>query len=82
MNNNVKSGKIAFRIGQGTIHCCNFNGVFFLDIKTFMEDVIKGVLKWSEDAKAFPHVIKNLSLLINITNIDPSGGKRIGTYIC
>lgn len=81
MNTNVKSGKIAFRIGTGTFHCCNFGGVFFLDIKTFMEDLIQAVFKWIEETKDILHVIQNFSQIIKTTNLDPSGANRSGTYI-
>lgn len=81
MNYSLKSGKIAFRIGAGTFHCCNFEGTFYLDIKMFMDDVISGVLKWIEDTKTDNNVILNKSRMIKISNVSPSGN-RPGTYIC
>ena len=41
LDTSVKSGKIAFRIGPGKVHMCNFNGMYYLDIENFMNDVIE-----------------------------------------
>ena len=80
MNRNVKSGKIAFRIGKGTFHCCNFEGVYYLDIKTFMEDLINAVLKWMNESREDPDFKKNYSHMIKTTNVPPTIN-RPGTYI-
>ena len=82
MNSNVKSGKISFRIGPGTFHRCNFEGIYYLDIKIFMEDVIKGVLKWRKDTENSPHVQINYNQMIKIVTILPEMGGRPGIYVC
>jgi hypothetical protein len=82
MDRTVKSGKIAFAIGGSRIHMCNFGGVYYLDIQTFMEDVISGVERWTDDVRNVPHVEENRHKMVKVRNYDPGhgiGGK--GQYI-
>lgn len=82
INRSVKSGKIAFAIGGTTIHKCNFGGVYYLDIETFMEDVITGVERWTYDVRNVPHVEENRNKIVKVHNYDLGhgiGGK--GRYI-
>ena len=82
MDDSVKSGKIAFAIGGSRIHMCNFGGVYYLDIQTFMEDVISGVERWTDDVRNVTHVEENRKKMVKVSNYDPGhgiGGK--GKYI-
>ena len=81
MDDTVKSGKIAFRMGATKVHMCNFNGVYYLDIETFMEDVISGVERWTDDARNLPHVEENRKRIVKVLNYDPGHGIGNGTYI-
>lgn len=81
MDTSVKSGRIAFRVGPGKVHMCNFGGVYYLDIQTFMEDVIKGVEEWLDDVGNSPHVQHNLARTVKVLNHDPGHGIGNGTYI-
>lgn len=76
-----KNGIIAFSIGSATIHCCNFEGVYFLDIGRFMEDVINAVERWIDDTFEESYVQDNLNQMIKITMEDPSKSGRNGLYI-
>jgi hypothetical protein len=77
----VKSGKIAFRTGPSKVHKCNFGGVYYLDIETFMEDVISGVERWTDDVRNVPHVEENRKKIVKVLNYDPGHGIGNGTYI-
>ena len=78
----IKSGKIAFAIGGNTIHMCNFGGVYYLDIQTFMEDVISGVERWTDDVRNVPHVEENRKKMVKVHKHDPGHGiGGIGPYI-
>ena len=82
MDDTVKSGKIAFAIERSRIHMCNFGGVYYLDIETFMEDVISAAERWTNDTANIPHVEENRKKIVKVLNYDPGhgiGGK--GTYI-
>jgi len=81
MDPTVKSGRIAFRTATGKVHMCNFGGVYYLDIETFMEDVISGVENWTRDVQDMPHVKENLKKTIQVLNYDPGHGIGHGTYI-
>jgi|GEM_PF-6414741 len=81
MDDTVKSGKIAFRMGPGKVHMCNFGGVYYLDIETFMEDVISGVERWTDDVRNLTHVEENLKKIVKVLNYDPGHGVGNGTYI-
>ena len=81
MDPTVKSGKIAFRTGTSKVHMCNFSGVYYLDIETFMEDVISGVERWTDDVKNVPHVVENRKKVVKVLNYDPGHGIGNGTYI-
>ncbi len=81
MDSEVKSGKIAFRVGPGKVHMCNFSGIYYLDIETFMEDVIAGVEKWTIDVKGVVHVEENRKKMVKLLNYDPGKGIGNGTYI-
>ena len=77
----VKSGRVAFRTATGKVHMCNFGGVYYLDIETFMEDVISAVENWARDVQATPHVKENLKKTVQVLNYDPGQGIGHGTYI-
>jgi len=77
----VKSGKIAFRTATSKVHMCNFSGVYYLDIETFMEDVISGAERWTDDVKNVPHVEENRKKILKVLNYDPGHGVGNGTYI-
>jgi len=81
VNKTVKSGKLAFYIGPAKVHMCNFNGVYYLDIETFMNDVIKGVKKWIKDTEDLSFVKKNKKRMIKIVDYDPGGGIGKGKFI-
>lgn len=81
MDRTVKSGKIAFRTGTTKVHMCNFGGVYYLDIETFMEDVISGAERWTDDVKNVPHVEANRKKMVKVLNYDPGHGIGNGTYI-
>ena len=81
MDSEVKSGEIAFRLGPGKVHMCNFSGIYYLDIKTFMEDVIAGVEKWTIDVKGVVHIEENRKKMVKFRNYDPGKGVGNGTYI-
>lgn len=81
MDDTVKSGKIAFRTGATKVHMCNFNGVYYLDIETFMEDVINGVEKWTHDVRNLAHVEENRKKMVKVLNYDPGQGIGNGIYI-
>ena len=81
MDPTVKSGKIAFRTSTSKVHMCNFSGVYYLDIETFMENVISGVERWTDDVKNVPHVEENRKKIIKVLNYDPGHGIGNGTYI-
>lgn len=82
MDRSVKSGKIAFCTGTNKVHKCNSGGIYYLDIETFMEDVISGVERWTNDVRNVPHVETNRNKIVKVLNYDPGrliGGS--GTYI-
>jgi hypothetical protein len=81
IDNQVKSGKVAFRLGPGKVHKCISNGLYYLDIEIFMEDVITAVTEWEKENRDNPVVIRNKSKMMKIIDHDP--GKMIGngTYI-
>ena len=81
MDDTVKSGKIAFRIRSGAVHRCNFHGIYYLDIETFMEDVISAVEKWTDDVRNLAHVEENRKKMVKIHNYAPGHGIGNGTYI-
>ncbi len=81
IDHTVKSGKIAFRTGTSKVHMCNFSGVYYLDIETFMEDVISGVERWTDDVRNVPHVEENRKKIVKVLNYDPGHGIGNGTYI-
>ncbi|MFC2010770.1 hypothetical protein ACFLUR_00560 [Chloroflexota bacterium] len=81
MDSTVKSGAIAFRVGPGKVHMCNFSGIYYLDIETFMEDVIAGVKIWTIDVKDVVHVKENREKMVKILNYDPGKGIGNGIYI-
>ena len=81
MDDTVKSGKIAFGLHSSKIHMCNFGGVYYLDIKTFMEDVISGVEEWTDDVRNLPHVEENRKKMVKVLNYDPGHGTGNGTYM-
>ena len=65
-----------------TIHMCNFGGVYYLDIQTFMEDVISGVERWTDDVRNVPHVEENRKKMVKVHKHDPGHGiGGMGTYI-
>ncbi|MFC1956636.1 hypothetical protein ACFLWZ_09040 [Chloroflexota bacterium] len=74
MDSKVKSGRIAFSVGQGQVHKCNFGRIYYLDIETFMEDVIKGVDNWLTDVKGIAHVKENRKKMVKILNYDLGHG--------
>jgi hypothetical protein len=74
LNKKVKTGKIAFHVGAVKIHCCNSNGVYFLDIELFMNDVITAVKSWIIDTQNVEHVQGNLSKIIQMRSKRPSFG--------
>src|SRR4030042_1718115 len=71
MDSSVKSGKLAFAIDGNRIHMCNFGGVYYLDIERFMEEVISGVERWTNDVRNVPHVQENLNRIVKVQNHDP-----------
>jgi len=74
MDHTVKSGKIAFAIEGNTIHRCNFGGVYYLDIQTFMEDVISATERWTNDTANLPHVEENRKKMVKVRDYDPGHG--------
>jgi hypothetical protein len=81
MDPTVKSGKIAFRTGPSKVHMFNSGGVYYLDIETFMEDVISALERWTDDVKNVPHVEENRKKIVKVLNYDPGHGIGNGTYI-
>jgi len=63
-NYTVKTGKIVFTAGPGSIHRSNSMGIYYLDIHKFMKEVIDGVAKWFEEVKLEQHVNQNIMKLI------------------
>jgi len=69
---------MVFSIGGSTIHNCASKNIFYyLDIKTFMNDVISGVYKWLDDNQGIPHIEENFKKMIKITDRDP--GEFVGS---
>ena len=66
--------KIAFAIEGNTIHRCNFGGVYYLDIQTFMEDVISATERWTNDTANLPHVEENRKKMVKVRDYDPGHG--------
>jgi len=81
MDDTVKSGKIAFRVGPGKVHEFNSRGVYYLDIETFMQDVISGVEKWTGDVRNLAHIEENRKKMVKVLNYDPGQGIGNGIYI-
>lgn len=63
-NYTIKTGKIVFTAGPGSIHRSNSMGIYYLDIFEFMKEVINGIVKWLEEVKSEQHVIQNTMKLI------------------
>lgn len=70
----VKTGKIAFHVEGSKIHCSNGNGVYYLDIENFMNDVIHAVQDWLTEKIDEPHVQVNLSKTIALHKDPPNMG--------
>lgn len=81
LDRNIKSGVIAFRIPPGTIHRCNLERVYYIDIEIFMSDLIEAVEEWLEETSKTDYVESNLRNMIKITTTPPGNSKRSGTYI-
>lgn len=78
-----ESQKMVFSISGGSIHNCASKNIFYyLDIKTFMNDVISGAYNWLDDNQGVLHIEENFKKMIKIADRDPGGFTGgIGPYI-
>lgn len=67
--------RILFCIDNAQIHKCKSDCdgyyYYYLDIKIFMEDVIKGVKEWYQELGEENHVKENIDMMIKKRNQDP-----------
>jgi len=79
----VKLGSVVFMINPRgvSVHKCNFNGFYYLDIETFMNDVISGVYKNIQEKKDDPIFNANKEKMIKITDKDPGRGIGKGLFM-
>jgi hypothetical protein len=75
-----KSGSVAFSLGPGIMHKCQFEGPYLLDIATFMNDLIVSVREWRRNVEGTSAFKKNYEYMIRISNKPPFDGRGC-TYI-
>jgi len=80
-NSNVKSGRLVFSIDQATIHRCNLEGNYFVDIPTFTKDVCDAVQNWRQHMETSADFKTNHAKLLRYGTEVPGSLGRRGHYL-